>query len=98
MEHRIELERVCDALTGDSHDEPAAFSDLDLVRIDEVVQKHAQVVCGDAVEVAQCEHALCELRGGELPTGRERGHDLVVEQAVGQAVQRGRLNPFLLAI
>ena len=83
LEHRVELERVGDALTRESHDEAARLGLLDLLRLEEVAQEHAEVVGGDAVEVGEREHAGGELRRRELPARGERGHGLVVEQAVG---------------
>ncbi len=45
----------------ETHDEPTALRDLDVVDLDEVTQQYAIVIGRDAVEIAKCEHALGKL-------------------------------------
>ena len=63
-----------------------------------MAQQTTQVIGAHAVEIRQGEHALGEFRGRELTATCEDAHHLVVEQAVGKTVERGRLHPVLLAI
>ena len=98
LEHGVELEGVRDALPGEPHDEAAALGELDMVRLDQMAQKDAQVVGGDPVEVGQGEHPSGEFGGGELAAAGEGRHHLVVEQAVGEPVEPGRLDPLVLAV
>ena len=98
LEHGVELKVVDDALAREAHDEPAALGDLDVVDLNEVAQQHAVVIGGDAVEIAEREHALGKLGRCELAGAGERRHGLVIEQAVGEPIELGRLDPLFLAI
>ena len=69
-----------------------------MVDLDEVAQQHAIVIGRDAVEIAEREHALGKFGRRELTGAGKRRHGLVVEQAVGEPIELGRLNPFFLAI
>ena len=66
--------------------------------LEQVAEKNAEVVGRHAMEVGEREHAARELGRGELALPGERGERLVAEQAVGQAVQVGWLDPALLSI
>ena len=83
LEHGVELERVGDALARQAHDEAARLRLLDLIRLEEVVQKDAEVVPRDAVEDREVEHALGKPCRRELALAGKRGDGLVVEQTVG---------------
>ena len=98
LEHGVELKVVDDALAREAHDEPAALGDLDVVDLNEVAQQHAVVIGGDAMEIAEREHALGKLGRRELAGAGERRHGLVIEQAVGESIELGRLDPLFLAI
>ena len=98
LEHSVELKVVNDALARETHDEPTALGDLDVVDLDEVAQQYAIVIGRDAVEIAEREHALSKLGRRELAGAGERRHGLVVEQAVGESIELGRLDPLFLAI
>ena len=50
------------------------------------------------MEVAECEHALGKFGRRELAGAGERRHSLVIEQAVGESIELGRLDPLFLAI
>ena len=98
LEHGVELKVVDDALARETHDEPAALGDLDMVDLNEVTQQHAIVIGRDAMEIAECEHALGKLCRREFAGAGKRRHSLVVEQAVGESIELGRLDPLFLAI
>ena len=98
LEHGVELKVVDDALAREAHDEPAALGDLDVVDLNEAAQQHAVVIGGDAVEIAEREHALGKFGRRELAGAGERRHGLVIEQTVGEPIELGRLNPLFLAI
>ena len=98
LEHGVELKVVDDALSRETHDEPATFGDLDMVDLDEVAQQYAIVIGRDTVEIAEREHTLSKLGRCELAGTGERRHSLVIEQAVGESIEFGRLDPLFLAI
>ena len=98
LEHGVELKVVDDALSRETHDEPATFGDLDMVDLDEVAQQYAIVIGRDTVEIAERENALSKLGRCELAGTGERRHSLVVEQTVGESIELGWLNPLFLAI
>ena len=98
LEHGVELKVVDDALARETHDEPAAFGDLDMVDLNEVTQQHAIVIGRDAMEIAQCEHALGKFGRRELSGAGEGRHGLVIEQTVGESIELGRFDPLFLAI
>ena len=98
LEHSVELKVVNDALAREAHDEPAALGDLDMVDLNEVTQQHAIVIGRDAMKIAECEHALGKLCRRELTGAGKRRHSLVVEQAVGESIEFGWLDPLFLAI
>ena len=98
LEHGVELKVVDDALSRETHDEPATFGDLDMVDVDEVAQQYAIVIGRDTVEIAEREHTLSKLGRCELAGTGERRHSLVVEQTVGESIELGWLNPLFLAI
>ena len=98
LEHGVELKVVDDALAREAHDEPTALGELDMVDLDEVAQQYAIVIGRDAVEIAEREHTLSKLGRCELAGAGERRHGLVIEQAVGEPIELGRLDPFFLAI
>ncbi len=98
LEHRIELERVREALAGQPHDKAAALGSLDVVGLDEVAQQRAKIVERDAPERAEGEHAFGQARRRQLAAARQRRHRLMVEQAVGQPVGVRRLNPAFLEV
>ena len=98
LEHGVELKVVDDALSRETHDEPTALGDLDVVDLDEVAQQYAIVIGRDAVEIAEREYTLSKLGRRELAGAGERRHGLVVEQAVGESIELGRLDPLFLAI
>lgn len=50
------------------------------------------------MEIAECEHALGKLCRRELSGAGKCRHSLVVEQAVGESIELGRLDPLFLAI
>ena len=98
LEHGVELKVVDDALARETHNEPTALGDLDMVDLDEVAQQHAIVIGRDAMEITECEHALGKFGRRELSGTGEGRHGLVVEQTVGESIELGRLDPFFLAI
>ena len=98
LEHGVELKVVDDALAREAHDEPTALGDLDVVDLDEVAQQYAIVIGRDAVEIAEREHALSKLGRCELAGAGERRHGLVIEQAVGESIELGWLDPLFFAI
>ena len=98
LEYGVELKVVNDALARETHDEPAALGDLDMVDLNEVTQQYAIVIGRDAMEIAECEHALGKLCRREFAGAGKRRHSLVVEQAVGESIELGRLDPLFLAI
>ena len=98
LEYGVELKVVNDALARETHDESAALGDLDMVDLNEVTQQYAIVIGRDAMEIAECEHALGKLCRRELAGAGKRRHSLVVEQAVGESIELGRLDPLFLAI
>ena len=98
LEHGVELKVVNDALAREAHYEPTALGDLDMVDLNEVAQQHAIVIGRDAMEIAECEYALGKLCRREFAGAGKRRHSLVVEQAVGESIELGGLNPFFLAI
>ena len=69
-----------------------------MVGLNEVAQQHAVVIGGDAVEIAEREHALGKFGRRELAGAGEGRHSLVIEQTVGEPIELGRLNPLFLAI
>ena len=69
-----------------------------MVDLDEVAQQHAIVIGRDAMEITEREHALGKFGRCELAGAGKRRHGLVIEQAVGEPIELGRLNPFFLAI
>ena len=69
-----------------------------MVDLDEVAQQHAVVVCRDAVEVTEREHALGKFGRRELAGAGKRRHGLVIEQAVGESIELRRLDPLFFAI
>ena len=98
LEYGVELKVVNDALARETHDESAALGDLDMVDLNEVTQQYAIVIGRDAMEIAECEHALGKLCRRELAGAGKRRHSLVVEQAVGESIELGRLDPLFLTI
>ena len=50
------------------------------------------------MEIAECEHAPGKLCRREFAGAGKRRHSLVVEQAVGESIELGRLDPLFLAI
>lgn len=98
LEYGVELKVVNDALSCETHDESAALGDLDMVDLNEVTKQYAIVIGRDAMEIAECEHALGKLCRRELAGAGKRRHSLVVEQAVGESIELGRLDPLFLAI
>ena len=50
------------------------------------------------MEIAKREHTLGKLCRRELSGAGKRRHSLVVEQAVGESIELGRLDPLFLAI
>ena len=98
LEQGVELKVVNDAFAREAHNEPTALGDLDMVDLDEVAQQHAIVIGRDAMEITEREHALGKFGRRELSGTGKRRHGLVVEQAVGESIELGRLDPFFLAI
>ena len=98
LEHSVELKVVDDALARETHDEPTALGDLDVVDLDKVAQQYAIVIGRDAVEIAEREHALGKLGRCELAGAGERRHGLVIEQTVGESIELGWLDPLFFAI
>ena len=98
LEHGVELKVVDDALARETHDEPTALGDLDVVDLDKVAQQYAIVIGRDAVEIAEREHTLGKLGRCELAGAGERRHGLVIEQTVGESIELGWLDPLFLAI
>ena len=97
-EHRVKAEVVGHPLAREPHDEPARLGPLDVVDVQQVSQQHPVVVGAHAVERRQREHAPRELGGREFAGRGERGHGLVVQQAVGEAVQARGLHPAVLQV
>ena len=98
LEHGVKLKVVNDTLARETHDEPAALGDLDMVDCNEVTQQHAIVIGRDAMEIAEREHALGKFGRRELSGAGEGRHGLVIEQTVGESIELGRLDPLFLAI
>ena len=69
-----------------------------MVDLNEVAQQRAVIVGRDAMEIAEREHALGKFGRRELAGAGKRRHGLVVEQAVGESIELGWLDPLFLAI
>ena len=66
--------------------------------LDEVPQKQAVIILADPVEVGQVQHLGGQSGRGQFPIGSQGAHGLMIEEAERQAVQPGRLHPFLFQI
>ena len=71
---------------------------FNLVGLQQVMEQTAQVVGGHTMEVREREHATRELCGREFTAGGKRGHNLVIEQAIGKAVELRGLDPALFQV
>ena len=69
-----------------------------MIVLDEMAQQAAQVIGADAMEIGEGEHASGKFGGRQFTAAGKCAHDLMVEQAVGQAVQCRRLYPVLLSV
>ena len=94
----VETEVVCHALARKAHDETARLGTLDLVGLHKVSQQSTIVICRHTMEGREGEHAARKVCGGEFTRRGKRRHGLMVEKAVGQAVQPWGLNPALLHV
>ena len=71
---------------------------FDLIGLQQVMEQAAQIVGGYAMKVRKREHAAREFCGREFTAGGKRGHNLVIEQAIGKAVELRGLDPSLFEI
>ena len=69
-----------------------------MVYLKQVSQHQLVVLHAHPMEGGEREHLAGQLRGGELAVAGQHRHGLVVEQAVGQAVELRRLHPALLQV
>ena len=98
LEDGVELEGIGEPLSRETHDQASTLGHLDVLDLDKVTQQAAQVIGAHAMEIGESQDACGELGGRELSATCERAHDLVVQQAVGKALECRRFDPVLLAI
>ena len=98
LKHRVELVGRGQPLARQPDDQPARLGPLDVLGFEQMSQQQLEVVLRDAVEVAQRQHARGQRRRRHLPAGSQRTHRLMIQQAVWQPVELGRLHPALLQI